>query len=126
MINVQFPLVNIVQVISRTKLKLYFMYKQMGHRRSTLGCQCQREECTRFDSVLQEQLTKRILVWDGNNSQGGKEMLIKAVAQSIPTYLMGVFKLPMAICDDLTRMIQNFWWGSKEGKRKTHWKGWDC
>jgi hypothetical protein len=38
---------------------------------------------------------------------------------------MGFFKLLMAVCDDLTRMIQNFWWGSREGKRKTHWKGWE-
>jgi hypothetical protein len=22
-------------------------------------------------------------------------------------------------------MIRNFWWGSGEGKRITHWKGWD-
>jgi hypothetical protein len=42
---------------------------------------------------LQEKLTKRIMVWgDGYPSQGGKEMLIKAIAQAIPTYLMGVFK----------------------------------
>jgi hypothetical protein len=75
-------------------------------------------------SNLQEQLMKRIVSWD-YPSQGGKEILIKAIAQSVPTYLMGVFKLPMAVCDDLTRMVRNFWWGSRDGKRKTHWKSWD-
>jgi hypothetical protein len=35
---------------------------------------------------------------------------------------MGVFKLPMSMCDDLTRIVRNYWWGAKEGKRKTHWK----
>ena len=54
-------------------------------------------------------------------SSGNKEILIKAVAQAIPTYIMGVFKLPMSVCDDLNRMVRNFWWGSSEGKRKTHW-----
>jgi hypothetical protein len=37
-----------------------------------------------------------------------KEVLIKSVAQAIPTYSMGVFKLPVMFCDDLTRMVQNF------------------
>ena len=50
--------------------------------------------------------------------------MIKAVAQAIPTYIMGVFKLPMSVCDDLNRMVRNFWWGASEGKRKTHWLAW--
>jgi hypothetical protein len=36
---------------------------------------------------------------------GAKEVLIKSVAQTIPTYSMGVFKLPVTLCDDLTRML---------------------
>ena len=51
--------------------------------------------------------------------------MIKAVVQAIPTYIMGVFKLPMSVCDDLNRMVRNFWWGSVEGKRKTHWMAWN-
>jgi hypothetical protein len=75
---------------------------------------------------LQGRLTKRILQWDdGSLSQAAKEILIKAVGQSIPTYLMSVFKLPFSVCDDLTRMIRNYWWGSKRGKRKVHWKAWE-
>ena len=50
---------------------------------------------------------------------------IKSVAQALPTYIMGVFKLPFSVCDDLTRMVRNFYWGSETGKRKVHWKGWD-
>jgi hypothetical protein len=66
-------------------------------------------------------LTKRIVQWDdGLLSQAAKEILIKAVGQWIPTYLMGVFKLPFSFCDDLTRMIRNYWRGSKKGKRKIH------
>jgi hypothetical protein len=41
-----------------------------------------------------------------------KEILIKAVAQATPTYIMGVFCLPRSVCDDLTRLVRNFWWGS--------------
>lgn len=73
---------------------------------------------------LQARLTKRIIAWGDTLSLAGKETMIKAVAQAIPTYMMGVFKLPMSVCDDLNRMVRNFWWGSKEGKRKTHWMAW--
>ena len=73
---------------------------------------------------LQSRLAKRILLW-GNQSQGGKEILIKAVAQALPTHIMGVFKLPFELCDDLTHITRNFWWGAKNGKRKTHWVAWD-
>ena len=75
---------------------------------------------------LQVKLMKRICIWgDGYMAQAGREVLIKAVAQSIPTYIMGVFKLPFSVCDDLTRMVRNYWWGSEKGKRKTHWMAWD-
>jgi hypothetical protein len=62
-------------------------------------------------------------MWDPA-AQGGKKVLIK-IAQAIPAILMGVFKLPMAVSDDLTRMVRNYWLGSSDGKRNTHWKSWD-
>ncbi|KAM0834186.1 hypothetical protein ACQ4PT_063778 [Festuca glaucescens] len=69
--------------------------------------------------MLQEQLAKRILLWN-DLSQGGKEIMIKAVAQSLATYIMGVFKLPLSVCDDLTKLVRDFWWVSSNGARKTH------
>jgi hypothetical protein len=75
---------------------------------------------------LQQRLLKQMMIWgDGVPSQAGKEALIKSIAQAIPTYIMGIFKLPRAVCDDLTRMIRNYWWGSSQEKRKTHWISWD-
>ena len=47
-------------------------------------------------------------------SKANKEVLIKAVAQAIPTYNISCFKLPDALCDKLTSMIRNIWWGQKE------------
>lgn len=73
---------------------------------------------------LQSRLLKRIIAWGDTLSLAGKEIMIKVIAQAIPTYIMGVFKLPMSVCDDLNRMVRNFWWGSAEGKRKTHWLAW--
>ena len=50
--------------------------------------------------------------------EAGKEMLIKAVAQVIPTYTMNYFKIPNSLCEDLTSMIRNFWWGQKKDEKK--------
>ena len=56
-------------------------------------------------------------------SQVGKEIMIKAVVQSIPTYSMSVFKLPMGLCKDIEAMICKFWWGQGDN-RKIHWITW--
>jgi hypothetical protein len=51
-------------------------------------------------------------------SSGAKEVLIKAVAQALPTYVMSVFQIPLTLCDELTSLIRDFWWGTDKGKRK--------
>jgi hypothetical protein len=74
---------------------------------------------------LQGKLAKRIMQNANHMAQGGREVWIKAIAQALPTYVMGVYKLPLGLCDDLTRIIRDFWWGEEQGKRKTHWIAWD-
>lgn len=54
-----------------------------------------------------------------------KEILINYVAQTIPTYVMSIFKLPFSVCDDLTKMIGQYWWGVQKGRRKMDWVAWD-
>jgi hypothetical protein len=58
-------------------------------------------------------------------SAAGKEVLIKVVAQAVPTYSMACFKLPKGLCNHINGLIRSFWWGSKEGKRKTCWVAWE-
>ena len=54
----------------------------------------------RFQS-LKERLGKRLTDYSEKSlSSGAKELLIKAVAQALPTYIMSVFRIPEGICDD--------------------------
>lgn len=54
-------------------------------------------------------------------SMGGKEILIKAVAQSIPVYAMSVFEIPNGVCKKMADAIAKFWWGDDDQGRKMHW-----
>ena len=76
--------------------------------------------------ALKEKLDNKLSGWKEKLlSQAGKEVLIKAVAQALPTYTMSIFKLPDSPCDELTGMIRRFWWGQKEGKNKMAWLSWE-
>ena len=55
---------------------------------------------------------------------GGKEILIKAVAQAVPIYTMSCFLLPKGLCDDLESMEHNFWWGQRKQENKIAWVAW--
>lgn len=72
---------------------------------------------------LQEKIWKRIIMWGENFlSSGGKEIMLKAVIQAIPVYVMGLFKLSNSVCEDLNKISRSFWWGADRGKRKTYWR----
>ena len=60
-------------------------------------------------SFLKDRVWKKLQGWKGKLlSIAGKEVLIKAVAQSIPTYTMGVFQLPVKLCNELNAMCARF------------------
>jgi ribonuclease HI len=58
-------------------------------------------------------------------SRKGKEIMIKAVIQAIPTYIMSCFQIPVAVCEAIRRAIADFWWGRENGRKKMHWRSWE-
>ncbi|KAF5441892.1 hypothetical protein F2P56_037156 [Juglans regia] len=57
-------------------------------------------------------------------SPAGKEVLLKSVIQSIPTYCMGIFLIPKGILRNINKLMQSFWWGIRNQNPKMHWLSW--
>lgn len=49
-----------------------------------------------------------------------QEVLIKVVLQALPVYLMSVFLLPKALCNELACLLAKFWWGFKENEMRSN------
>ena len=53
---------------------------------------------------------KKLSGWKGKMlSISGKEIIIKAIAQVIPTYTMNCFQLPKGLCAEMERIMQRLW-----------------
>lgn len=57
-------------------------------------------------------------------SSGGREILIKVVAQAIPTYTMSCFLLPKGLCEEIEGMMRRFWWEQRQKESKIAWISW--
>ncbi|XP_050222495.1 uncharacterized protein LOC126672583 [Mercurialis annua] len=52
-------------------------------------------------SFLRERVWSKVKGWNSKKlSRGGKEILIKAVAQTMPNYVMNVFLIPLRLCEE--------------------------
>ena len=62
---------------------------------------------------LKDRLCKRLSSWQRKLlSRVGKNILIKTVAQALPTYSMGVFLILPSVLEELQKMLNLFWRGS--------------
>ncbi|CAL8993088.1 unnamed protein product [Prunus brigantina] len=76
-----------------------------------------------FRSV-KERVWHKVNGWQGKLlSKAGKEVLIKAVCQAIPSYSMSVFRMPAGLCREIESILAQFWWSKSDG-RGIHWRKW--
>ena len=70
---------------------------------------------------IQEKITKWVMGWKEKFiSKARCEILIKTVAQAIPTYSMCLFKLPRTICDNINSPTSQVLVGTtSRGKKNT-------
>ncbi|KAL9682468.1 hypothetical protein QQ045_014267 [Rhodiola kirilowii] len=68
-----------------------------------------------------EKVWRKTMDWKHKLLSGaGREVLVKAVLQSLPVYSMTVFSFPQRVRDELTKLLVNFWWNNKKCKG-VHW-----
>lgn len=64
--------------------------------------------------------------WSGRKaSSAGREVLLKSVAQAVPTYSMSCFLLSKTTCKKMKSPIANYWWGGSAGSKHIHWQSWE-
>lgn len=58
-------------------------------------------------------------------SPAGKQVLLKSVFSSMPSYSTPCFKLPKSLCKQIQSLLTRFWWDDKPDKRKMSLVSWD-
>ncbi|XP_057452127.1 uncharacterized protein LOC130743933 [Lotus japonicus] len=77
-------------------------------------------------NFVKERVWKKLKGWKEKFlSRAGREVLIKSVAQAIPSYVMSCFLLPDGLCADINSMISNFFWGGDVSQKGMHWTKWN-
>jgi len=80
---------------------------------------------TRTFVAIRDRVKKKLVGWKEKFlSQAGKEVLLKAVVQAIPTYSMSMFQLPKALCKSINSLMSHFWWGHKSNMGCIAWMSW--
>jgi len=74
---------------------------------------------------IKQRIWARIQGWQEKLlPKAGKEILIKAVAQAIPTYTMSCFDLSKSLCYEISSMIGRYRWSQQDKVNKINWIGW--
>lgn len=75
-------------------------------------------------AFLKDRVWDRVKRWNERDfSMAGREVLIKAVLQAIPTYVMSCFRLPTTLLQDIEVLVCRFWWGGV-AEHSLHWLPW--
>ena len=83
--------------------------------------------CTPTFGFIKDRIWDKINSWSNKClSKAGREVMIKSILQSIPSYIMSIFLLPNKLVDAIEKMINVFWWGHGGNMRRgVHWISWE-
>ncbi|XP_019189682.1 PREDICTED: uncharacterized protein LOC109184096 [Ipomoea nil] len=77
-------------------------------------------------AYIEQKLRQRFGSWNKRLlSKAGKEVLLKSVAQAMPTYTMSIYLIPITLCASLERLMNRYWWGHGGQGSSIHWLAWD-
>ncbi|XP_019170961.1 PREDICTED: uncharacterized protein LOC109166463 [Ipomoea nil] len=77
-------------------------------------------------AYVEQKLRQRFGSWNKRLlSKAGKEVLLKSVAQAMPTYTMSIYLLPLSLCNALEKLMNRYWWGQRGSQGSIHWMSWD-
>ncbi|WVZ92941.1 LOW QUALITY PROTEIN: hypothetical protein U9M48_038971, partial [Paspalum notatum var. saurae] len=132
------------QMINKSKSSIMFSCNTMEDRKAILmnkldiGCEAMTEKYLGLPvylgrskkkksfAYLKERVWKRIQGWKEKLlSKEGKEVLINAIAQAMPSYAMSCFDITKGLCDDLSSMVCQYWWSPQDNENKMHWLSWE-
>ncbi|XP_074358745.1 uncharacterized protein LOC141698038 [Apium graveolens] len=132
------------QQVNKSKSAVFYSTNVLQYNREPVGQILQMQEANEHSTYLglpniigknksallgylKDKVNAKIRTWNGNFiSRSGKEILVKHVAQTLPTYAMNVFLLPLEITRNIEQCLANFWWNSgKANSSSLHWMSWD-
>ncbi|KAL8092159.1 hypothetical protein AgCh_034453, partial [Apium graveolens] len=132
------------QQVNKSKCTVFYSSNVLQYNREPVGQILQMQEANEHSTYLglpniigknkfallgylKDKVNAKIRTWDGKFiSRPGKEILVKHVAQTLPTYTMNVFLLPLEITRNIGQCLANFWWNSgKANSSSLHWMSWD-
>ncbi|XP_055962295.1 uncharacterized protein LOC130015681 [Mercurialis annua] len=112
---------------TREEIKSIFNVPEVKCHEKYLGLPSSVGRCkgNSFQSI-KDRIWQKLNDWKSSLfSGGGKDVLIRAVVQAIPTYFMNCFKFPKSLIDAIERLCNKFWWGSSDVAKRIHWAKWN-
>ena len=107
----------------RNVVKEYFFIRVISGPKKQLGLLTRLVEGRKEHSKVG--ISTRLSNWSGRVlSMGGKKVFIKAVLQSISSYAMSCFKLPLSLCQEINSILSNYWWKQRSNSKGIHWIRW--
>lgn len=77
---------------------------------------------TTLFSYIENKTNKKIQRWKENFlNQARKEILLKSVITTLPSFAMSCFLIPKKTCNNIDKKQRRFWWGQKEKGKKINW-----